>query len=185
MLASKSPRRNELLRKIRADFAIEVAEVEELSGDFNGDVRQLPRLNAELKAAAVAEKFPHAVVIGADTVVVLDNVIYGKPRDLQEARDFLRKFSGVPHEVLTGVSVQRLDPPFRYDFTASTKVFFKVLTEDTITLYLDKVQVLDKAGAYAIQECGDLIVDHIEGSMDNVIGLPTEDLAEVLNKITC
>jgi len=180
-LASESPRRAELLRRTGIPFAVEGASVAELTAGF--PPHELPVRNAVLKADAVARKHPDDWVLGADTVILLDGRIFGKPRDLTEAADFLRLFSGRMHEVLTGVSLVCRKEKRREEFTAVTRVWFKPLTATVIAEYLRQVPVLDKAGAYAIQEHGELLVDRIEGDLDNVIGLPAAAVAATFHRL--
>ena len=177
-LASESPRRAELLRRHGIPFTAVHVRAEELTG--GAPPVELVRINAERKAAAGALLRPDAVVLAADTVVVLDGRIYGKPADLAEAADFLRRFSGRMHEVLTGVALEWRDAGKRRSFTVTTKVWFKELSEAVIKDYLARVPVLDKAGAYALQEHGEMLIDRIEGDADNVVGLPTAAVLEAL-----
>jgi len=181
-LASESPRRAALLRRTGIPFVVESAAVTELTAGF--PMRELPLRNAMLKADAVARNHPDDWVLGADTVILLDDRIFGKPRDPAEAADFLRLFSGRMHEVLTGVSLVCRNAGRREDFTATTRVWFKPLTSAVIAEYLRKVAVLDKAGAYAIQEHGELLIDHIEGDGDNVVGLPAAAVAAAFHRLT-
>lgn len=177
-LASESPRRAELLRRAGIPYAVLHVKAAELTGGVSP--RELVRINAERKAAAGALLRPDAAVLAADTVVVLDGAIYGKPADLAEAAEFLRRFSGRMHEVLTGVALERRDADRRCSFTVATKVWFRKLSEAVIADYLACVPVLDKAGAYALQEHGEMLIDHIEGDADNVVGLPTAAVLEAL-----
>lgn len=177
-LASESPRRAELLRKAGIPFTVLHVRTAELTD--GAAPYDLVRINAERKAAAGAQLQPDAVVLAADTVVVLDGRIYGKPADLAEAAEFLRRFSGRMHEVLTGVALERRSAGKRRAFTVATKVWFKELSQAVIADYLARVPVLDKAGAYALQEHGEMLIDHIEGDADNVVGLPTAAVLEAL-----
>ncbi len=141
----------------------------------------LARENARLKAEAVAqtEIGKGRWVLGADTVVALGNRLFGKPAHRDEARDFLHALSGHTHEVISGCAL--LDPDRRLTlFHDVTRVTFHTLTDDVIDRYLAEVHVLDKAGAYAMQERGEWIIERVEGSRTNVIGLPTEALEKVL-----
>lgn len=180
-LASESPRRAELLRRLGIPFRTESPAVAELEEGF--PARELPLRNAMLKADAVAGRHPDDWVLGADTVILLDGKIFGKPRDPVEAAAFLRLFSGRAHEVLTGVSLVCRNRRQREDFTANTRVWFHTLSEAAIAEYLRRVKVLDKAGAYAIQEHGELLIERIEGDYDNVIGLPTAAVAAALRRL--
>jgi len=177
-LASESPRRAELLRKAGIPFCVLHVQTAELIG--GAAPYDLVRINAERKAAAGALLRADAVILAADTVVVLDGKIYGKPADLAEAAAFLRGFSGRMHEVVTGVALEWRDGGKRRSFAVATRVWFKELSEAVIADYLQKVAVLDKAGAYALQEHGEMLIDRVEGDADNVIGLPTAAVAEAL-----
>lgn len=177
ILASASPRRSELLSSMGVSFEIIPSNADELH-DEQLTAAELCELNAVRKAAEVAARFPDGIILGADTLVTLPPRIYGKPRDLAMARDFLRELSGRTHQVITGVCLMRSSNARKSVFHDITHVTFKRLDEETIDRYVAQVRVLDKAGAYAIQECGDLLVEKISGSFTNVVGLPTERLAE-------
>ena len=129
----------------------------------------------------VAKKFPDALVLAADTLVFLDDEILGKPAGLSEAQQMLERLQGRTHQVVTGVVLIHLRPHREHLFAVSTRVRFRALTSEQIRDYLARVNPLDKAGAYAIQEHGDLIVEEISGSYSNVVGLPVERLQEELN----
>jgi septum formation protein len=179
ILASASPRRRELLSKMAADFEVLVSGVEEIEPPAcHWSAAVL--LNAVAKARAVAARRPEALVLAADTVIELDGQILGKPADMAGARAMLRKMSGTRHLVSTGVCLASVEGRVLCEFVESSQVLFRELTEDAIELYLSKVHVLDKAGAYAIQEHGHIIIERIEGSFDNVIGLPSERVAEAI-----
>lgn len=178
ILASASPRRRELLAKICSDFKIITAEVTELTECF--DLKKLPEYNAEIKAKAVAQLYPMSLVIGADTVIYFNGKTMGKPRDYQEAEFFLAQLSANTHEVISGVTLIHSDSNFTLSWSETTQVTFKNLTAEIIREYLQKVDVLDKAGAYAIQEHGDLIISSISGELSNVIGLPMSRLKKEL-----
>ena len=145
------------------------------------DPQKLCEVNASLKAHAVARLYPDAWVIGADTLVFLDDIPLGKPADLQEARETLERLSGRTHFVCTGVCICR--PGGSVVFSVKTEVDFLALTEEEIDRYLGLVYVLDKAGSYACQEHGDIIISEIRGDRDNVIGLPVRKLMEVLSSL--
>src|SRR5476651_2405208 len=141
---------------------------------------ELCQLNAHRKARAVAKRIPDDLVLGADTLVFLDREILGKPRDLADARRMLARLQGRTHQVVTGVSLIHLRAHRERIFAVSTDVTFHPLTAGQISGYLSKINPLDKAGAYAIQEHGNLIVSEISGSYSNVVGLPLEKLKEEL-----
>ncbi len=180
ILASGSPRRRELLAKILEQFEIVPSgtEEKEVSGKSPVD---LAMDNAMEKALAVSKRHPDAQVIGADTVVVLGDVIMGKPKSKEEAIDMLTTLSGRTHQVITGVALVRGETQLK-DFEISD-VTFKDLDKATIEKYVEERKPLDKAGAYGIQEVMDSFVESLEGGFNNVVGLPT-DLVEKMIDIT-
>ena len=178
-LASLSPRRRELLARLPYPFEVRSLPVREFS-DGELPAGELPLRNAEAKAQAVAENFPDAVVVGADTVIIFDGRIIGKPRDAADAFRTLSELSGRTHEVVTGVALLRRRDALRKSWSVGTRVTFKNLSPDTIREYMKRVDVLDKAGSYALQEHGGMIVARVDGDADNVVGLPLERLAAEL-----
>ncbi len=185
ILASASPRRRELLGAMGVRFEVVTADVREHDSDSSPHFAptELARENARLKAMAVAqsEKGARRWVLGADTVVALGDCLFAKPATLEEAGEFLRALSGHTHEVITGCAL--VDPErTTFLFHEVTRVTFHALSDATIARYLAEVSVLDKAGAYALQERGEWIIERVEGSRTNVIGLPTETLEKVLNQ---
>ena len=175
ILASTSPRRAELLRQLPVEFRVVPSDATELAHEHLSPL-ELCQLNAHHKARAVAKKIPDALVLGADTLVFLDNEILGKPNDLADARRMLKKLQGRTHQVVTGISLIHLRAHRETIFAVSTDVLFRDCTDETITDYLAKVETLDKAGAYAIQQHGEWLVSEISGSFSNVVGLPLERL---------
>lgn len=175
ILASTSPRRAELLRHLQVEFQVVPSDATEVAHEYLSPL-EICQLNAHRKARAVAKKIPDALVLGADTLVFLAGEILGKPRDLADARRMLKKLQGRTHQVVTGVSLIHLRAHRERIFAVSTDVLFRSLTDATITEYLAQVNPLDKAGAYAIQQCGEWIVSEISGSFSNVVGLPLERL---------
>jgi septum formation protein len=175
ILASASPRRAELLRQLKLEFQVMPSDSTEVFDDQLSPL-ELCQLNAHRKARAVAKKIPDALVLGADTLVFLDGEILGKPDNLAEARRMLKKLQGRTHQVVTGVSLIHLRAHRERIFAASTDVLFRAFNDATITKYLAKVETLDKAGAYAIQQHGEWLVSEISGSFSNVVGLPLERL---------
>lgn len=173
VLASASPRRQELLREAGLTFTVAAAAVEERSDDNLG-LGELVTINARAKAMAVAAAHPRSVVIGADTLIRLDGRLLGKPAGLDDARRMLRALSGKAHEVATGVHLARMDPRQHVEFHEVTRVRFRTLDARTVEEYMARVDVLDKAGAYALQEYGELLIEAVEGSPSNVVGLPVE-----------
>ena len=182
VLASRSPRRRELLAAAGVrDILIASSDAEE-SADASLGLGPLVLSNARAKATEVARRHPQSVVLGADTLVWIDDEPLGKPQSLEEAREMLARLSGRVHEVCTGVHLVRLQPHGQIEFHETTLVRFRHLTPAAIDTYLAKVDVLDKAGAYALQEHGDLIIDSVEGSRSNVVGLPVERTLAALRR---
>jgi septum formation protein len=175
ILASASPRRMELLRQLRVDFRVVPSATPELHHD-QFTARELAQLNAYRKAKAVAIQFPEALVLGADTLVYLKGQLFGKPADQAGARWMLHQLRGETHQVVTGVCLIHLHSRRRKVFSDSTDVRFKPLSTEQIDLYLASIDPLDKAGAYAIQEGSESLVQEIRGSYSNVVGLPVERL---------
>jgi septum formation protein len=143
-------------------------------------VREICQINAYRKARAVAKKFPDRLVLGADTLVCMGTRLFGKPADISEAERMLSELQGKTHEVVTGVCLMNLRQHRVKTFCETTWVTFKDLQPEEIHNYVMKVPTLDKAGAYGIQDFGDLLVAGVDGSYDNVVGLPTESLRRAL-----
>ncbi len=180
-LASGSPRRVELLREMGVRrFEVTPAEVDECL-DGEGCVAGVARMNAERKAGWVAERYPADVCLGADTVVGLGGRIFHKPKDLREAAAMLREFSGKEHIVVTGLALRSVKGNINEVHAICTKVFFNELTDQQIAEYFQIVNPLDKSGSYAIQQGN--VVRRYEGSLTNVVGLPTEFLEERLKAL--
>lgn len=169
ILASGSPRRSEILNFVGWEFEKQVADVDETEFPGEKPADYVKRL-AIKKAAAVAGSFGNNFVLGADTIVVIDGEIIGKPVDLDDAGKMIRKLSGRWHEVLTGVAV------IRNSNTAvevqETRVKFKKLDDNEIEFLVNQGEPLDKAGAYAVQAQAALFIEEIEGDYWNVVGLP-------------
>lgn len=173
-MASSSPRRRELLGLLSPDFLIVPPEVEEAEAQTPQDLLRI----AEAKAAAVAAKFPKSIVIAADTGVFRDGKSFGKPRDLEEAKSFLFALSGGWHSVFTALVVRKGESARRA--LVETRVLFRSLLEEEIEWYLQAEEVLDKAGAYAIQGRAAAFVERIDGDFYNVMGLPLCALWRIL-----
>ena len=192
ILASNSPRRRELLNAAGVKFIVHTpaAPVDEsLEPDLAANPEEAAKKLAERKAGAVVQEVlaqnytGMLIVIGADTMVVLDGKIFGKPRSLSDAKHMLRQLSGRTHEVITAVSVWMIAAPAAEDislgfrtFADTSRVTFRDLTDEEIADYLARGESFDKAGAYAIQGEGAKLVDHYDGSLDTIIGLPAERL---------
>jgi septum formation protein len=179
ILASASPRRNELLAQLGWPFEVIPAEVTEHEAP-DADPREMVRHNAALKADWVAARHPAATVIGADTTVFVGRTVLNKPKDAADARTMLRMLSGTRHTVFTGLAVRRQSDGLKLDQGVASEVTFKVLDEAIIELYLSRVHTLDKAGGYAIQEESDLIIAGFTGSLTNIVGMPLEEMKQLL-----
>jgi septum formation protein len=180
ILASASPRRAELLGMLAEAFRILPAHVDEVAHEHLSPL-EVCQLNAHRKARVVAKKNPDAIVIGADTLVFLDDEILGKPRNLTEARRMLKQLQGRTHQVVTGVCLMHLRNHRERIFAVSSDVLFHPLSDRQIRHYLNRIDPLDKAGAYGIQEHGELIIAEVSGSFSNVVGLPLEKLRAELD----
>lgn len=176
VLASASPRRRDLLREYGYEARIEPADIEEVMPAFL-TVGEMTLLNAKRKCQHVARQFPDGIVVGADTLVSLDGLILGKPRDLGHAFEMLRSLSGRTHEVCSGVWIAGGEKS--RGFVEVSRVKFHPLSTPAIEKYLARIGPLDKAGAYAAQDGGE-VIQSIEGSLTNVVGLPMEALAAAL-----
>jgi len=181
VLASASPRRSELLKQLGIPFDVIPAVAEEISPKHLSP-HEVCQVNAHRKARAIARHHANALVLGADTVVALDMTIFGKPKDTADAQRMLRALSGKTHQVITGIALMQLATQRERLFAVSTTVVFRKLNAAQINEYVAKVHTLDKAGAYAIQEHGEMIVEKINGSFSNVVGLPLERLEQELRE---
>ncbi len=179
ILASKSPRRRYLLKQAGVEFTVIPSSFDE-SAIPEADPDVFVRILAQAKAGVVSEQHPHSWVIGADTIVVVDDTILGKPSSMTEARSMLTTLSGRVHRVLTGFSLCRHAENRHYAEVVSTDVRFKVLTPDEIEWYVHTSEPFDKAGAYAAQGLGAFMIKHIHGSYSNVVGLPVCEVVECL-----
>ena len=181
ILASASPRRKELLASLGVEFEIIPAEVIEHEAP-DADPRAMVRHNAALKADWVAARHPQSTVIGADTTVFVGQTVLNKPRDAAEARSMLRLLSGTQHTVFTGLAIRRQTDGLSLERGVASEVTFKLIDEATIELYLSRVHTLDKAGGYAIQEASELIIAGFTGSLSNIVGLPLEEMKQLLTQ---
>jgi septum formation protein len=182
VLASGSPRRADILRKEQVEFVVRISRDVE-GGEAPSDPVEHVLSLSRAKAESVADGVENAIVLGADTIVVLEGEILGKPQDKESAFSTLKKLSGKTHRVYTGVTlVNKYNGEAASDYDV-TEVKFNPLDERKIRDYIATGEPMDKAGAYGIQGMGGFLVDSIEGSLDNVIGLPTGKLKEMLTKI--
>ena len=178
LLASGSPRRRQLLADAGWQFRVETAGVEEVEAGL--PPAELVRANARLKAEAVSAAHPQALVLGSDTTVALGDDILNKPSGPEEARTMLRRLSGRTHEVHTAVRLLHGDGGLDEALAVCNRVQFKALDDAAIEHYLARVHTLDKAGGYAIQEHGGLIIESYEEPLSSIIGLPIEAVTEKL-----
>jgi len=182
ILASQSPRRKELLALLDLKFTIEIKAVDEVYPD-NLNYTQVAEYLAKLKALAFKNIENDQLIITADTVVVLEGRILGKPKDKTEAIRMLESLSSKSHQVITGVCLTSKDK--QISFSSTTKVFFKKLSSLEIDYYIEHYKPYDKAGSYGIQEwIGAIGITKIEGSYFNVVGLPIQELNEQLKEFT-
>lgn len=180
ILASASPRRKEILENFGFSFKTIVKNIDETSDKTRAEEKILEI--AEKKARAAAIDFPDENIVGADTVVVVDGKILGKPKDEKEAFSMLKSLSGRSHEVITAFSFININKNISYSDYEITKVYFKNLTDDEINWYINTKEPMDKAGAYGIQGKGAFFVEKIEGDFFSVMGFPLGKFVRFLNK---
>ena len=172
ILASESPRRRELIKKITKEFTVIPANIDESvlhipACDLTGEL-------SKLKEYDVFAKYPNDKVLACDTVVIIDGQILGKPHSKEQAKEMLQRLSGRKHVVISGYTI--ISKEKEITRTVRTYVYFNKLSDELIDAYIATSSPMDKAGAYGIQDREFDLVNHIEGSFDNVIGLPTEDI---------
>lgn len=179
ILASKSPRRQELLARITDDFVVIPSDVEEAT---SGPARDRVVSSARLKGRAVGSKHS-GIILAADTMVVLDEHVLGKPRSREEARTMLHTLSGCSHLVLTGLYLWNTRTDEERELCAETGVQFRSISEQEIEWYLDSGEYSDKAGAYAIQGRAAMFIESISGEYTNVMGLPLCEVSLLLREV--
>lgn len=172
ILASESPRRRELIKKITSDFTVIPANIDE--SILHIPACDLPGELSKLKAYDVFAKYPNDTILACDTVVILDGEVMGKPHTKEKASEMLHKLSGKKHVVISGYTF--ISKEKEITRTVRTYVYFNKLSDELIDKYIASGSPMDKAGAYGIQDKEFDLVNHIEGSLDNVIGLPVEDI---------
>lgn len=179
ILASASPRRRQLLQEAGVAFTVEPSNTDEtvLPGESPGDYAI--RVARE-KAQAVATHHPNSWVLGADTIVALDGHIFGKPQSTEDGFTMLRSLSGHSHQVMTAFVLLDCSGQVQKSQVVSSRVTFKSLSDEQIREYLATGEPFDKAGAYAVQGLGAALVEQVEGSYTNVVGLPVEEVLAVL-----
>ena len=181
ILASKSPRRRYLLEKAGLQFRIIPSELDESSMILSSPESYVKSL-AVAKAGQISDRYPDNWIIGADTIVFIDNAILGKPASREEARAMLTSLNAKTHQVLTGYCICHKASEHLFSECVTTDVSFRNLTEKEIEWYIDSGEPFDKAGAYAIQGIGSFLVKRINGSYTNVVGLPVCEVLEYLIK---
>lgn len=182
ILASASPRRSQLLASMDIEFEVVPSHVEELIDGYDF-IPDLCEANARIKAEPIADMHPECLVIAADTMVYLEDTLYGKPTDIDDAHRMLTRLQGRTHQVTTGLSLIYHNEEISKSFSVITNVTFLSLDAGQISEYLAKIDPLDKAGGYAIQEHKQMIAKRVSGSVSNVVGLPVERLKEELNNL--
>lgn len=181
VLASGSPRRREIMEKYNIDLIVEKSNVDE-NINRGETPEQISMSLSLIKALDVSNRFPKDIVIGADTIVVVDGKILGKPKGKEDAYDMLNILSGRIHEVITGVALIKADMNIKIIDYEKTRVKFRKLTDDMIYRYIGTNEPFDKAGAYAIQGVGQILVENIDGCFFNVVGLPLTKIDKLLSK---
>lgn len=179
ILASQSPRRKQLLEQIGLKFEVHPSDIDEVLTPTFLPREQVEALSRQ-KAMAVALKFKNAIILSADTMVNLDGVVYGKPKDAKEAEEMLKKFSGREHSVVTGFTI--LDTETKKIITKSTetKLWFRELSTEEIQNFIKKEKPFDKAGAYAVHELASIFVRKIDGDFFGAVGLSVYQVANEL-----
>ena len=182
ILASQSPRRAEILRMIGVSFKVESSNIHE---EINQKTKQnkIPINLSKAKAEKISHKYPDKIIIGADTVVVFNKKIFGKPKDKSESKKMLKALSGNCHEVITGVTIMNEKLGIIKTFSETTKVFVQKIPTKQIEFYVNNYNTLDKAGSYGIQEWFSVWIKKINGCYYNVMGLPVSKLYRHLLEI--
>lgn len=182
ILASSSPRRRELLSQAGIPFTVMPADVDEVNAELSEKPERMAEQLAYLKASAVAKKIDKGLVLGADTIVVCAGEVFGKPADRTEARRMLTALNGREHQVITGIALLDAAKGTQKIGHEVTKVRFSQLLPDEIEAYINSEEPFDKAGSYAVQGRGALMVEGIEGCYTNVVGLPLRKLYMMLKE---
>ena len=182
ILASKSPRRAEILRMIGVNFKVESSNIHE---QINQKIEQNEiAINiSKAKAEKISHKYPSDIIIGADTIVIFNNEIFGKPKNIKESKKMLKALSGHSHKVITGVTIMNKKLGILKTFSETTEVFVQKIPEKKIDYYVTNFNTLDKAGSYGIQEWFSVWIKKINGCYYNVVGLPVSKLYKYLVEI--
>ena len=183
ILASSSSERKRLLSEILPEFRCIAPDVDEAREPGNNPPVWVPQTNAHLKASLIADQYPDAWVIGADTVIIFESRVFNKPKDLADAKRTLQLLSGKTHSAVTGLDIVCKATQFHYATTVETKVTFDPITDDLIDTYLEEVKPLKSAGSYTIRHPLTQTFVHLEGSQSNVSGFPTEAFREILETL--
>lgn len=182
ILASSSPRRQEILRTLNIPFVVNPADIDETAPDIN--VEEIPEFLAAKKVEAVAKRISQTTepgwILAADTVILFKNKIFGKPKDIDEAREFLKKLQGTSHKVITGLALYNGKIHYMSTRTCINKVTFKEMTDREIEFYLSTSEWHGVAGAYRIQGMGSCFIKKIEGTESSIMGLPISELYDML-----
>jgi septum formation protein len=180
ILASKSPRRKKLLKKIIQNFSTEKSEFTEPSVDEIDDPIKFVKALSEAKASNVANRNKDSIIISADTMVILGKTILGKPKNIEQAIEMIRQMRGKELDVLTAFTI--MDSEKTITRCVESKVFMRNFSEEDIKRYIKKANPLDKAGAYAVQYDKGFLASRIEGEYENIVGLPIKELKEELER---
>lgn len=180
ILRSSSPRRQELLKQKGFNFVVAAADIDETLDDKLSAYENVKLLGLK-KALKDSDSYYGNILIGCDTIVVLDGVIYGKPKDNLDAYNTLRALSGKKHQVMSGVGIAYKNKV--YNFVCISDVYFKNLSNKDIYEYIETKECFGKAGSYAIQGIGSRLIDHYDGSLENIIGLPIDEVVKVIGEI--
>ncbi len=181
ILASQSPRRAEILRMIGVNFKVDSSNINE---EMNQKIEQneIAMNISKAKAEKISQKYPNNIIIGADTIVVHNKKIFGKPKDKNESRKMLKALSGDCHKVITGVTIMNKKLGVLKNFSETTKVFVQKIPTKQIEFYVNNYNTLDKAGSYGIQEWFSVWIEKINGCYYNVMGLPISKLYRYLTE---
>jgi septum formation protein len=182
VLASASPRRAEILSLVGWPFEVSISNIDESIKDSETASSYVERLAKE-KAMFAAQGRLFGLILGADTVVTIDNIILGKPKDAEDARHMLKILSGRWHEVLTGIAIFRVEDGLNIAAHERTRVRFKELSDSEIDWYISTGETMDKAGAYAVQGKAAIFIEKIEGDYWNVVGLPIQLVYKLAQQI--
>ena len=183
ILASKSPRRKEILKKINLKFKIIDAQIDESIIPQNISPSEYSIRLAKLKTMDISKKNPNYTVIGADTIVSINHQILNKPQNFEEAKEMLNLLSNNTHQVITGVSLKNKSLDINENFYDVSFVSFYKLSDNEINYYINNYKPFDKAGSYGIQDYAGLFVKNIKGSYDNIVGFPVSKFYQILKKI--